>query len=108
MIDDLFADFGSEPDFEGFLVSEQVESSNSEDDRASEVDAEPDDEIQTGGLTDAAAAHQTDPNLPVFDQAHDPQGSWTLTNISLYQLIENLIIYTLLFNPFTAAIRESG
>ena len=71
MIDDLFSDSGSEPDFERFPVSKQVESSNSEDDSASEADAESHDEIQTGGLHDAnaAAAHQTDPNLPVFDQA---------------------------------------
>ena len=68
MIDDLFADSGSEPDFERFVVSEQVESSNSEDDSASGADAESDGEIQTGGLddADAAAVHQTDPNLPVF------------------------------------------
>ena len=83
MIDDLFADSGSEPNFEQFPVSEQVESSNSED------------EIQTGGMddADAAAAHQTNSNLPVFDQAHGPQGSWIFTNISLYQLVENLILY---------------
>ena len=67
MIEDLFADSGSEPDFEQFPVSEQVESSNSEDDSASEADTELHDEIQTGGLddADAAAALQTDPNLPV-------------------------------------------
>ena len=85
MIDDLFADSGSEPDFEGFPASEQVESSNSEDDSASEADEESDDEIQTGGLDDgdAAAALQNDPNLPVFNEVHGPQGSWTFTNISL-------------------------
>ena len=56
-------------------MSEQVESSNSEDDSTSEVNAESHDEIQTGGLddTDAAAVHQTDPNLPVFDQTYGPQ-----------------------------------
>ena len=49
-------------------MSEQLESSNSEDDSASEADAESHDEIQTGGLddADAAAAHQTDPNLQIF------------------------------------------
>ena len=94
MIEDLFADSGSEPDFERFPVSEQVESSNSENDSASEADAESHNDIQTGGLddADAAAAHQTDPNLPVFDQAYGPQGSWTFTNISLYQLVDNLIL----------------
>ena len=46
-------------DFERFPVSEQVESSNSEDISASEADAESYDEIQTGGLddVDAAEAH---------------------------------------------------
>ena len=86
----------SEPDFEWFPVSEQMsKSSNSEDHSASEADAESHDEIQTGGLNDAdaAAAHETNPNLPVFDQVHGPQGSWTFTNISLYQLVENLILY---------------
>ena len=93
MIEDLFADSGSEPDFERFPVSEQVKSSKSEDDIASEADAESHDEIQMGGLDDADAAHQTDPNLPVFDQAYGPQISWTFTIISLYQLVENLILY---------------
>ena len=94
------------------------------------------DEIQTGGLddADAAAAYQTDPNLPVaetnryYDQTVDALGGlhnlspgsrlwnwmpvdlpsmkaflavlilmgivdWTFTNISLYQLVENLILY---------------
>ena len=92
-------DSGSESDFERFSVSEQVESSNSEDDSASEADAESHDEIQTGHLNDAnaAAAHQTDPNLPVFDPKlpvfYGSQGSRTFTNISLYQLVENLILY---------------
>ena len=98
MTDDLFADSGSEPDFERFPVREQVESSNSEDDTASEVDADSHDEIQMGGLddVDAAAAHQTDSNLPVFDKAYGSQGSscsWTFTNISVYQLVDNLILY---------------
>ena len=52
-----------------------------------------DDEIQTGGLDDADAVLQTDPNLPVVDEAHGPQSSLTFTNISLYQLVENLILY---------------
>ena len=75
-------------------MSEQVELSNSEDDSASEADAELDDKIQTSDLDDADvdAAHQTDPNLPVFDQTYGPNGSWTFTNISLYQLVENLIL----------------
>ena len=92
---DLFANSGSEPDFEGFPASERVASSNSENDSASEADAESFDEIHMGGLDEvnAAAAHQTDPNLPVFDQAHGSQGSWTITDISLYQLLENLILY---------------
>ena len=95
MIEDLFADYGSKPDFERYPVSEQVESSNSEDDSASEADAESHDEIQMGGLddADAAAAHQTDPNLPVFDQAYCSQGPWTFTNISLYQLVQNFFLY---------------
>ena len=89
--------FRIEPDFERFPVSEQVESSNRENNSASEADAESHDEIQTSSLDDAdtAAAHQTDPNLPVFDQAYGPQGSWTFTNISLYQLVESLILYNL-------------
>ena len=82
MIDDLFADTGSVPDFEGFPASEQVESSNREDDSASEADTASHDEIQTGGLddADAAAAYQTDPNLPVaetnryYDQTVDALG----------------------------------
>ena len=84
----------SESDFERFPASERVESSNSEDDSASEADTESDDEIQMGGLDDedAAAVHQTDPNLPIFYQAYGPQGSCTFTNISLYQLVENLIL----------------
>ena len=67
LIDDLFVDTGSVPDFEGFPASERVESSNSEDDSASEADTKSHDEIQIGGLDDAdvAAAYQTDPNLPV-------------------------------------------
>ena len=65
------------PDPNPTLVSERVESSNSEDDSASEADSGSDDEIYTGGLDDvnAAAAHQTNPNLSVFDQVHGPQGS---------------------------------
>ena len=63
-------------------MSECVESSNSENDSASEVDAESHDEIQTGGLddADAAAAYQADPNLPVaktnryYDQTVDALG----------------------------------
>ena len=59
------------------------------------MDAEADDEIQMGGLddADAPAVHQNDPNLSVFDQAYDSQDSWTFTNISLYQLVENLVLY---------------
>ena len=58
----------SEPDFEWFPVSEQIESSNSEDDSASEADAESHDEIQTGGLNDAdaAAAHQLQRTRPTL------------------------------------------
>ena len=65
MIDDLFANTGSVPDFEGFPASERVESSNSEDNSASEADTELHDEIQTGGLDDedATAAYQTGHNL---------------------------------------------
>ena len=67
-----------------------------------QADSASDDEIQTGGLDDAdeAATHQTDPNLPVFDQAYGPQGSWTFTNISLYQLVENLILYNFAVKVF--------
>ena len=69
MIDDLFADTGFVPDFEGFPASERVESSHSEDDRSSKADPESNDEIQTGGLddADAATAYQTDHNLPVAE-----------------------------------------
>ena len=83
-------------------MSEQVESSNGENNSASEADAESHDEIQTGGLNDAdaAAAHQTDSNLPVFDQVYGSQGSWTFTTISFYQHVENLILYILLFKVF--------
>ena len=48
LIDDLFVDSGFEPDFEGFLVSDQVESSNSEDDSASKADAESHDDGRSG------------------------------------------------------------
>ena len=74
LVDDLFADSGSEPDFEGFPASERVESSHIEDNSALEADAESHDKIQTCVLddADAAAAYQTYPNLPVFDQAHGP------------------------------------
>ena len=135
-IDDLFAGSGSEPNFERFPASERVKSSNSEDDSALEADAESFGELQMGGLDDpdAAAAYQTDPNLPVaetnryYDQMVDalggldnlPPGSrlrnlmpadlpsikaflailivmgivdWTFTNISLYQLVQNSILY---------------
>ena len=55
-------------------MSKWVDFSNSEDDSASKADSESDDEIQTGGLdnADTAAAHQTNLNLPLFDQAHGP------------------------------------
>ena len=56
MLDDLFADTGSVPDFERFPASERVELSNSEDDSASEADTESHDEIHAGGLHDADAA----------------------------------------------------
>ena len=82
LIDDLFADTESVPNFEGYPASERVESSNSEDNSASEADTESHDEIQTGVVdnADAAAAYQTDPNLPVaktnryYDQTADALG----------------------------------
>ena len=68
MIDDLFSDTRSVPDFEGFSASKSV-SFNIGDDSASEADTESHDEIQTGGLddADAAAVYQTDPNLSVAE-----------------------------------------
>ena len=81
MIDDLFADSEFKPDFEWFPASKWVESSTSEDDSASKADTDSHDEIQTGCLddADAAAAYQTDPNLPVFE-----------TNRYYYQTVDAL------------------
>ena len=69
LIDDLFADTRSVPDFEGFPASEWIESYNNEDNSALEAVTESHGEIQTGGLddADAAAAYQTDPNLLVAE-----------------------------------------
>ena len=90
----LFLDLGYH-DFEGFPASKRVESSDIEDDSASEADAESHDEIQTGCLddADAAAAYQTDPNLPVaktnryYDQTVDALGG--LENLSLGSHLRN-------------------
>ena len=47
---------------------------NNNNNSASDADAESHDDIQMCVLddADAATAYQSDPNLPVFDQAHGP------------------------------------
>ena len=53
------------------------------------------DEIQTGDVDDAdtAAAHQPTLICQFCDPAYGVQGSRTFTNISLYRLVEHLILY---------------
>ena len=57
LVAELFPDSGSEPDFEGFHVSEPAENLCGGDDSGSEAVTESDDdEGVTGHLSDAAAA----------------------------------------------------
>ena len=63
LIDDLFANIGFVPDLEGFPASEWVESSNNEDDSASEADTESHDEIQTVVWTMRMQQQRTRPTL---------------------------------------------
>ena len=73
MIDDLFPDTRSIIDFYGFPACKRVESSNSDDDSASEANTGSHDEIQTSGLddVDAAAAYQTHLNPAVSKTYRD-------------------------------------
>ena len=67
LVVELFADSGSEPDFEGFHVSEPAGNLSGGNDSGSEAVIESDDaEGVTGRLSDAAAAaaYRTNPNLP--------------------------------------------
>ena len=62
---ELFPDSGFEPNFEGFHASEPARNLSGGDDSGSEAVTELDgDECVTGRLSDAAAAYQTNPNLP--------------------------------------------
>ena len=75
LVAELFPDFGSEPDFEGFHVSEPAGNLSGRDDSGSEVVTESDDdEGVTGRLSAAAtaAAYRTNPNLPDFVHSHGP------------------------------------
>ena len=75
LVAELFPDSGSEPDFEGFHVSEQAGNLSGGDDSGSEAVTESDDdEGVTGRLSDAAAApaYRTNPNLPGFIHPHSP------------------------------------
>ena len=67
LVAELFKDSGSEPDFEGFHVSEPAGNLSGGDDSGSEAVTESDDdEGMTGCPSDAAAAaaYRTNPNLP--------------------------------------------
>ena len=75
LVAELFPDFGSEPDFEGFHASELTGDLSGEDDSGSEAITESDDDKGvTGRLSDmaAAAAYRTNPNLPDFIHPHCP------------------------------------
>ena len=67
LVPELFADSGSEPDFEGFHASQPAGNLSGGDDNGSEAVTESDDdEGVTGRPSDAAvaAAYRTNPNLP--------------------------------------------
>ena len=67
LVAELFPDFGSKPNFDGFNVSEPAGNLSGGDDSGSEAVTESDDdEGMTGRLSDAAAAaaYRTNPNLP--------------------------------------------
>ena len=88
LVADLFPDSGSEPDFEGFHASELAGDLSGGDDSGSEAvsdrfrssgpivvtESDDDDDGVTGRLSDAAAAaaYQTNPNLPDFIPPHGP------------------------------------
>ena len=89
---ELFPDSGSEPDFEGFHVSEPAGNLSGGDDSGSEVVTESDDdEGVTGRLSDAVAvaAYRTNPNLSDFIHPHGllihASGS------SAYEILEGLL-----------------
>ena len=66
LVEELFPDSGSEPDFEGFHASEPAGNVGGGDDSGSEAVTESDDdEGVTGRLSDAAAAaaYRMNPNL---------------------------------------------
>ena len=75
LVAELFPDSGSEPDFEGFHVSELAGDLSGGDDSGSEAvtDLDDDDGV-TGRLSDAAAAeaYRMNPNLPHFIHPHGP------------------------------------
>ena len=73
----MFPDSGSEPDFEGFHVSELAGDLSGEDDSGSEVVTDSDDDDDDGVMgrlsnAAAAAAYRTNPNLPDFIHPHGP------------------------------------
>ena len=61
---ELFPDSGSEPNIEGFHANEPAANLNGGDDSGSEVVTESDDDEVVSRPSDAAAAYQTNPNLP--------------------------------------------
>ena len=75
LVAELLPDSGSEPDFEGFHVSELAGDLSGGDDSGSEAvtDSDDDDGV-TGHLSDAAAAaaYWSNPNLPDFIHPHGP------------------------------------
>ena len=67
LVAELFPDYGSEPEFEGFHASEPAGNLSGGDDSGSEAVTESDDDYCVmGRLSDAAAAaaYRTNPNLP--------------------------------------------
>ena len=78
LVAELFPDSGSEPDFEGFHASELAGDLSGGDDIGSEAVTESDDDDDDDGVTGrpsdvaAAAAYQTNPNLPDFIHPHGP------------------------------------
>ena len=74
LVAELFPDSGSEPDFEGFHASEPAGDLSGGDDSGSKAVTESNVEGVTGRLSGAAAAaaYQTNPNLPDFIHSHGP------------------------------------
>ena len=75
LVAELFPNFGSEPDFEGFHASELAGDLSGGDDSGLEavIDSDDDDGV-TGRLSDAAAAaaYRMNTNLPDFSHQHGP------------------------------------